>query len=1752
MTHFIRTIVTGFILLFTVSNIQSQAVFTLEDVTAGVGSSFSMKVTAENLTNVIALQYSINWDPAILELQDIDNVNAAFSGMNINTTGSASGITTCSFFGGPVSMPDGDLFLELNFTVIGGSGGTTNVDFTSTPTNIEVSVFPGGNIGLVTQGGQVTLPEPLIFSMPDTIQNPGASFCLPVSVQNFNNLVSIQNAINWDPTVLTFDSITNLTLTNSDASDPFSSINASIGQLGLSWSNQAGVTFPDGTVVVELCFTVVGNINDMTTVIFDDNPIPVEVIQGGSNDNLGLASTGGKINIQQTLFVTNSTLTQPNCFDANGGAINISVAGGNGPYTYIWNTLSMDQDIDGLSVGDYTVTITDSSMPANEFISTFSLSGNLTPPVANAGGLDSISCNEPTVMLDGSASASGTDIIYEWTHNEGTATIENGETNMPTVNALGFYTITVTDTITGCSATDLAVVDGDVVPPVVDAGLPDTLTCATVNLQLNGSVASMGNYNYTWTAIVGGSAPTNPNTLTPTVSTFGTYQLLVEEVGTGCSASDTVSVAINNEMPSANAGSNMTLTCDENTVVLDGSNSTTGDDITYQWIGPGSIVDANTIMATVEATGTFTLEVVDTSNGCFATATVVVDENINEPVAVAADLNPEINCTVTSVMLDGTGSSTGTNFTYFWIEDNGGNIVIGDSTLSPTVDAAGDYYLIVTDTVSGCTASDTTSVTEDASIPTADAGENRVINCNDPIVQLDGSNSSLGSQFEYLWSTNGGSFVADTMTGIAPWVDSAGIYTLQVTDTLSNCISTSSVTVIADTIPPNPNAVASSFLSCSLPEVLLLDINNTPSANLIFNWSGPSAGIVSATPEGGIIVNAIGEYCITLTNTVNGCEATSCVTVSENITPPIADAGTDFQIGCSPAMETLDGSGSSTGTDFIYQWVALSGNDPTDETTLSPTITSPGEYLIIVTDTINGCMSMDTVEVTADENYPIVEAGGNGTITCNDPAIMLDASLVSSSGPGFVFSWVNGDGNTMGITDENTLTPTVDLPGLYVLTITNTANNCSATDNVVVFTNNTPPVAVVAQDTVSFDCETTAVLDATGTTTVGVEYLWKTTMGTILAGGDSLVATISQGGDFVFCVTNIDNGCADTVDVFVHPKEQAPEIVVEFPDNITCNFPQVTLDATGSTLFPNQVYTWTTNPTGNFVDPPGVNTLNPVVDQAAFYSFIVTDTITGCTYGGGALVLADTNSVEVTGMVDSSITCVNDVVTLEASFTTNSTNLGVGWSTIDGNIITPDTTQLMIDVDAGGFYSFIAMDTITGCADTLELEVLTDTIPPTADAGMTMELPCSANSITLDGSGSSSGPDIEYLWTTDMNGNIESGGNLNMAVVTETGDYTLLVTDTTNGCTATSTVNVFSSQAVTATAVAIAQLDCGVLSINLDGTGSTEGVNITYLWTPSLGGVIEDGDITLTPEVSAPGTYTLLVTDIMTGCTDEFDVVVEFNNSFPNADAGSDETTCENVWSLNGNLPANTTGLWLSLGSAIPTDPSDPTTEVTGLVTGENIFVWSLSAIGCPEYSTDTVIILLEIAPEATDDSFVLEEGQVLNLDVSTNDVAVGGSYTILSNVVNGVLVDNSSGSYSYTPNLEYIGPDEFQYELCAVACPDACDIATVSIFVNPAEPKPIDTLLNQKINTITPNGDGLNDNMVFDILIQNQGEYETREFIVFNRWGNMVYDTKEYNNDWNGTNNNDKPLPEGTYYYILRLDVDAGIIMKGGVTILR
>ena len=54
----------------------------------------------------------------------------------------------------------------------------------------------------------------------------------------------------------------------------------------------------------------------------------------------------------------------------------------------------------------------------------------------------------------------------------------------------------------------------------------------------------------------------------------------------------------------------------------------------------------------------------------------------------------------------------------------------------------------------------------------------------------------------------------------------------------------------------------------------------------------------------------------------------------------------------------------------------------------------------------------------------------------------------------------------------------------------------------------------------------------------------------------------------------------------------------------------------------------------------------------------------------------------------------------------------------------------------------------------------------------------------------------------------------------------------------------------------------------------------------------------------------------------------------------------------------------------------------------------------------------------------------------------------------------------------------------------------------------------------------------------------------VFNPWGGLEYQTEHYENDWGGKDLKGRVLPEGTYYYLLKLE--NGTVMKGFIYIKR
>jgi gliding motility-associated-like protein len=80
--------------------------------------------------------------------------------------------------------------------------------------------------------------------------------------------------------------------------------------------------------------------------------------------------------------------------------------------------------------------------------------------------------------------------------------------------------------------------------------------------------------------------------------------------------------------------------------------------------------------------------------------------------------------------------------------------------------------------------------------------------------------------------------------------------------------------------------------------------------------------------------------------------------------------------------------------------------------------------------------------------------------------------------------------------------------------------------------------------------------------------------------------------------------------------------------------------------------------------------------------------------------------------------------------------------------------------------------------------------------------------------------------------------------------------------------------------------------------------------------------------------------------------------------------------------------------------------------------------------------------------------------------------------------------------------------------------------------------------NVITPNSDGIND------LFEIQNLTENTEVIILNRWGNVVFISGNYQNNWAGTDTSDKELVDGVYTY--KFKTEAGNVGHGFVTLIR
>lgn len=210
--------------------------------------------------------------------------------------------------------------------------------------------------------------------------------------------------------------------------------------------------------------------------------------------------------------------------------------------------------------------------------------------------------------------------------------------------------------------------------------------------------------------------------------------------------------------------------------------------------------------------------------------------------------------------------------------------------------------------------------------------------------------------------------------------------------------------------------------------------------------------------------------------------------------------------------------------------------------------------------------------------------------------------------------------------------------------------------------------------------------------------------------------------------------------------------------------------------------------------------------------------------------------------------------------------------------------------------------------------------------------------------------------------------------------------------------------------------------------------------------------------------------------------------------------------------------------------------EIKGECEDIILFTWNFTNPCNQKTISDTqrVKVFKEPIVRAFDDTIEIEGGKINDINILKNDSLPSDFVVEIIYIKNDLFVSQSldeDGDFTFLINERFFEPVEFIYEVCDINC-NICDTATVFIY---------DQSLRKvtKTNIITPDG-SINNTLRFteEDIIPNS------ELFIYNRWGDKVFHTKDYANDWNADG-----FPGGVYFYVFILE---GAVLKRVLTVVK
>lgn len=638
----------------------------------------------------------------------------------------------------------------------------------------------------------------------------------------------------------------------------------------------------------------------------------------------------------------------------------------------------------------------------------------------------------------------------------------------------------------------------------------------------------------------------------------------------------------------------------------------------------------------------------------------------------------------------------------------------------------------------------------------------------------------------------------------------------------------------------------------------------------------------------------------------------------------------------------------------------------------------------------------------------------------------------------------------------------------------------------------------------SYECTDLSVT-FTNTSLAATSYLWN--FGDLTTNADTSrlfqpTYTYPDSGQYIVTlIANPGFSCADTVKVIVRVF---PGFDVDFNFQSRCEGEPYSFQDLSSTQY-GTINSWT----WRFGDGNSSTSQSPqhVFNQGGTYPtrLIATNT-KGC---------RDTviRNVEVYYKpdvdFDNTAPCIyTDIIFTDVSVIQSAQTGARAWY-LNDSLISGNPFVVLLDSQVSNNAMKLVVETSRGCKDSITKNFTVNPLPVVTASGDTSI--CRLETVLLSGTGG-----ITYEWRPNNGLNHPDSANT-LASPADTTLYVVYVTDT-NGCINTDSVLVNIWPLPTA--------DAGNDTIICEGEGhtlqgSTNG--ISYLWQP--GALLSDSTIASPFWVPDSTTVFTLTTESILGCINKDSVAVEVQYPIDARLANVPELC------IFDTLQLQATGgkyyLWA------PAELLDDNTIANPKVSPQETTLFTLIASNdCPQF-TDTLEVEVVVHPLPEVDA---GPDDTINRDEFTTIAATSNASTYLWFPPDGLEANDVLNPVASPFNTT-------QYILSVTSDKGCLNSDSVNIYV-----EIVNLLLLP--NAFSPNNDGYND---WFRIIKTLNIQEILDFRIFNRWGQVVFETSDLEGFWNGEFKG-RPQDMGVFVYSIRAITKDGdeIVHAGNVTLVR